>query len=93
MPLQSVVTAVKRNPLAPKQIVYQKPAPRFIDADEFTAQKQAGSPNQPVTEAWKTCQYFKEANDKKYCIHFMSFCAMEKCNGTLPLLGQKMKRR
>ncbi|MEM0360407.1 MAG: hypothetical protein QXK06_03695 [Candidatus Diapherotrites archaeon] len=93
MPLQSVVTAVKKNPLPQKQIVYQKPEPRFIDADEVVTQKQEESPNQPRIGDWKSCQYFKEVNGKKYCVHFMSFCAMEKCNGTLPLLGQKMRRR
>ena len=90
--MNSLIAEVKRNHTAPKQIVYSIPAPRFIDADAAMERKETETQKRHETGDWRDCKYMKEINNTYYCNHFMSKCACEKCNGKLPLIGEKRRR-
>jgi len=106
MPLSNLVASARRNAPIQKQIIYKVPAPRFIDADAVSVEKieEQQKERQSAKQDWRECKYLKEVSNTYYCTHFMSKCACEKCNGTLPsisskkngmlsLIGQQQKKR
>lgn len=89
MPLNSLVKAARNRTLPQKQkIKYKKQTPKFIDADKASKKLEEES-KQTVCEDWRECKHLTEANNEYYCNHFMSQCAKEKCNGSMPLIGEK----
>ena len=92
MPLSSLINTARCNHAVQKQIVYRNPEPRFIDADAVAEEKKKEQEEQHTNGDWRECPYLKELNSDYYCNFFMAKCACEKCNGRLPLAGEKKRR-
>ena len=92
MPLNSLIDSARHNHAVQKQIIYKAPAPRYIDGDKLAEEKKQELAEQRANGDWRDCSHLKEVNNAYFCSHFMAKCACEKCNGKLPLLGEKKRR-
>ncbi len=76
--LESLARQVKRSRVVPKQIVYKKQKPRFIDATERVMELK--QEKQQQSGEWKKCRHLKTVGNQFGCGKFMSLCSKEKCD-------------